>query len=239
MSAVVEVHDLAKIYGSGPSRTIALDGVSASFESGDFVAVVGASGSGKSTFLHVIGLLDRPTSGKYLLEQHDVQTMTSDELADLRSKKLGFVFQSYNLLPRTDALENVELPLAYSGVPQRQREKAARSALSMVGVEALARHLPNQLSGGQQQRIAIARALVNNPSLILADEPTGALDTKSSHEIMELLSELNREHKITILLVTHERDIAAYARRILTFRDGRIESDVSNTPETGAVTVNA
>lgn len=239
MSTVVEVRDLTKVYGSGESRTIALDGVSVSFENGDFVAVIGASGSGKSTFLHIVGLLDRPTSGKYLLEQRDVQAMTSDELADVRSKKLGFVFQAYNLLPRTNALENVQLPLAYAGIPQRQREDAARAALSMVGMESLGRHFPSQLSGGQQQRIAIARALVNNPRLILADEPTGALDTKSSHEIMALLSELNTAKKITILLVTHERDIAAYARRILTFRDGRIESDLTNASGTSAMPVEA
>jgi putative ABC transport system ATP-binding protein len=231
---VVRVDNLTKIYGSGETRTVALDGVSTSIAPGEFVAVVGASGSGKSTFLHLIGLLDRATSGEYFLEGRNVRDLSSDELADLRSRKLGFVFQSYNLLPRTNALENVELPLTYAGTAEGRRRDAALAALQTVGVAQLAQHLPNQLSGGQQQRIAIARALVNEPSLILADEPTGALDSKSSHEIMRLLAGLNREHGITILLVTHERDIAAYSQRILTFRDGKIESDVPNAP-VGAV----
>lgn len=228
MASVVDIQNLTKIYGSDELRTVALGSISTNVEQGEFVAVVGASGSGKSTFLHIVGLLDRATSGRYLLEGRNVEQLTSDERADLRSQKLGFVFQSYNLLPRTSALENVELPLTYAGVPERKCQGAALAALRTVGVEQLAGHLPNQLSGGQQQRIAIARALVNNPSLILADEPTGALDTKSSHEIMQLLSKLNHEQGITILLVTHEQDIAAYSQRVLTFSDGKIETDVPN-----------
>lgn len=231
---VVRIDHLTKVYGVGETRTVALDNVSTTIATGEFVAVVGASGSGKSTFLHIVGLLDRATSGDYFLEGRRVRDLSSDQLADLRSHKLGFVFQAYNLLPRTSALENVELPLAYAGVPERRRHGAALAALRIVGVEKLAEHLPNQLSGGQQQRIAIARALVNEPSLILADEPTGALDSKSSHEIMHILADLNREHGITILLVTHERDIAAYSHRILTFLDGKIESDVPNAPQEAA-----
>lgn len=231
---VVRIDHLTKVYGVGETRTVALDNVSTTIATGEFVAVVGASGSGKSTFLHIVGLLDRATSGDYFLEGRRVRDLSSDQLADLRSHKLGFVFQAYNLLPRTSALENVELPLAYAGVPERRRHGAALAALRIAGVEKLAEHLPNQLSGGQQQRIAIARALVNEPSLILADEPTGALDSKSSHEIMHILADLNREHGITILLVTHERDIAAYSHRILTFLDGKIESDVPNAPQEAA-----
>jgi putative ABC transport system ATP-binding protein len=237
MPAVVHAENLVKVYGEGEQQTAALSGVTTSIDPGEFVAVVGASGSGKSTFLHVVGLLDRATSGTYLFEGHDVRDLRLDDLADLRSRKLGFVFQAYNLLPRTTAVENVELPLMYAGVPEYERRIAAMEALHTVGVHQLADHMPNQLSGGQQQRVAIARALVNKPSLILADEPTGALDSKSSHEILRVFTTLNREHGITIMLVTHERDMAGYARRIITFRDGRIESDVVN--ETPAQTQEA
>ncbi len=236
MAAVVRVENLTKIYGIGELDVVALNGVSTSIEPGEFVAVMGPSGSGKSTFMNIIGLLDRPTSGDYFFEGRDVRDFNSDQLADMRSRKLGFVFQSYNLLPRTNALENVELPLIYAGVPESQRRDAALSALRTVGIEELAPHMPNQLSGGQQQRIAIARALVNNPSLVLADEPTGALDTKTSHDVMRLITRLNLEHGITIMVVTHERDIAAYARRIISFRDGKIESDVPSTPPKEAAT---
>lgn len=234
MTPVVEVRNLTKIYGMSEQRVAALNGVSMSLEPGEFVAVMGPSGSGKSTFMNIIGLLDRPTSGDYLFEGRDVRNLSADELADLRSRKLGFVFQSYNLLPRTTALENVELPLIYAGVPESKRHEAALAALRTVGVEELAPHLPNQLSGGQQQRIAIARALVNHPSLILADEPTGALDTKTSHDVMRLITQLNVEQHITIMVVTHERDIAAYARRMITFRDGKIESDAPTPPQGAA-----
>lgn len=226
---VVDIRDVTKVYGeeNGP-HTVALAGVSARIDRGDFVAVIGASGSGKSTFLHIVGLLDRPTSGQYLLDEHDVAELSLDEAADVRSHKLGFVFQAYNLLPRTTALENVELPLIYGGAAEAQREPAALAALETVGAGAFVTHMPNQLSGGQQQRVAIARALVNNPSLILLDEPTGALDSKSSHDVLRLIARLNEEQGITILLVTHEQDIAAYARRVITFRDGKIESDAIN-----------
>ena len=230
MAAVVRVEELTKIYTSGQLHVAALAGVSTSIEGGEFVAIMGPSGSGKSTFMNIIGFLDRPTSGRYLFEGNDVRGFSSDQLADLRSRKLGFVFQSYNLLARTNAIENVELPLIYAGVGESCRRDAALRALRTVGVEDLALHLPNELSGGQQQRIAIARALVNDPTLILADEPTGALDTKTSHDVMRLITRLNADHGITIIVVTHERDIAAYAHRIITFRDGTIESDVPSTP---------
>jgi ABC-type lipoprotein export system ATPase subunit len=236
MAPVVRVENLTKIYASGELRVAALAGVSTTVEPGEFVAIMGPSGSGKSTFMNIIGFLDRPTSGEYFFEGQDVRDLSSDQLADMRSRKLGLVFQSYNLLARTNALENVELPLIYAGVPESRRRDAALRALWTVGVEELSLHLPNQLSGGQQQRIAIARALVNDPRLILADEPTGALDTKTSHDVMRLITRLNAEHGITIIVVTHERDIAAYARRIITFRDGKIESDVPSSPPQEAAT---
>lgn len=227
---VVRVENLTKIYGRGEQRVAALDGVSAQIEPGEFVAVMGPSGSGKSTFMNILGFLDRATSGEYYFEGRDVRDLDSDALAEMRSRKLGFVFQSYNLLPRTSALENVELPLVYAGLGEFRRREAALEAMRTVGVEDLASHTPSQLSGGQQQRIAIARALVNTPSLILADEPTGALDTKTSHDVMRLITRLNSEHAITILVVTHERDIAAYAHRLISFRDGKIESDAAQVP---------
>jgi putative ABC transport system ATP-binding protein len=224
MSAVVAVQGLRKVYQL-EQAVVALAGVDLQVDQGEFVAVMGPSGSGKSTFMHIVGMLDRPTAGRYLFDGQDVAELSADQLADLRSRSLGFVFQAYNLLPRTSALENVELPMIYAGVPERERKAAALEAMETVGVAHLHDHLPNQLSGGQQQRIAIARSLVNHPSLMLADEPTGALDTKTSGDVMELLTRLNREQGITILLVTHEPDVAAYARRVVTFRDGRIESD--------------
>ncbi|HXP95057.1 MAG TPA: ABC transporter ATP-binding protein [Candidatus Binatia bacterium] len=224
MSAVVKVEGLRKVYQL-EQAVVALAGVDLQVDAGEFVAVMGPSGSGKSTFMHIVGMLDRPTAGSYFFEGQDVSKLSADQLADLRSRSLGFVFQSYNLLARTSALENVELPMIYAGVPEGERRKAALEAMETVGVADLHDHLTNQLSGGQQQRIAIARSLVNHPSLVLADEPTGALDTKTSDDVMVLLTRLNREQGITILLVTHEPDVAAYARRIVTFRDGRIESD--------------
>ncbi len=224
MSAVVKVEGLRKVYQL-EQAVVALAGVDLQVDAGEFVAVMGPSGSGKSTFMHIVGMLDRPTAGHYFFEGQDVAALSANQLADLRSHSLGFVFQSYNLLPRTSAIENVELPMIYSGVPERERKEAALEAMETVGVADLHDHLPNQLSGGQQQRIAIARSLVNHPSLILADEPTGALDTKTSNDVMVLLTRLNREQGMTILLVTHESDVAAYARRVVTFRDGRIESD--------------
>jgi putative ABC transport system ATP-binding protein len=224
MSAVVKVEGLRKVYQL-EAAVVALAGVDLQVEEGEFVAVMGPSGSGKSTFMHIVGLLDRPTEGRYLFDGQDVADLSADQLADLRSRSLGFVFQAYNLLPRTSAVENVELPMVYAGIPEKERREAALEAMETVGVASLHDHLPNQLSGGQQQRIAIARALVNHPSLMLADEPTGALDSKTSCDVMELLTRLNREQGITILLVTHEPDVAAYSRRIVTFRDGKIESD--------------
>ena len=202
----------------------ALDGVSFSVAHGEFVAVMGPSGSGKSTTMNMLGCLDSPTEGRYLLDGRDVARLSGDELAKVRNEKLGFVFQGFNLLPRLSAVDNVALPLVYSGVPSRERSERARVALERVGLGTRLKHRPNQMSGGQQQHVAIARALVGRAPLILADEPTGNLDTRTSEEIMSLLVEVNREGK-TVVLVTHEPDIAAYARRVLHFKDGRLVSD--------------
>jgi len=223
--ALIETENLYKIYDLGESPVHALDGVSLSIEQGEFVAIMGPSGSGKSTFMNVVGCLDKPSSGAYRLDGMDIGTLTSDALADIRSRKIGFVFQVFNLLPRADALENVELPMIYNGIPAAQRRKRALDALKSMGLEGREHHHPNQLSGGQQQRVAIARALVNEAPLILADEPTGNLDTKTSIEIMELFVKLNSESGITVILVTHEPDIAAYSKRIIRFLDGRVISD--------------
>jgi putative ABC transport system ATP-binding protein len=224
----IEVIDLRRQYVLGDVTVHALRGVSLAIEQGSFVAVVGASGSGKSTLMNILGLLDRPTSGRYLLLGEDVSTIDPDRRARLRNQKIGFVFQSFNLLPRTSALENVELPLVYdartSGGPAARHERARR-LLAAVGLGERVHHTPSQLSGGQQQRVAIARALVNDPELLLADEPTGNLDSRTSVEVMELLQRLNRERGITIALITHEHDIAEYAQRVITFRDGRVLSD--------------
>jgi putative ABC transport system ATP-binding protein len=222
---VVRLEKLRKVYQMGGQEVIALDSLDLTLERGEFVAIMGASGSGKSTLLHMIGLLDRPTSGRYLLENQDVAQLGADDLADLRSQRLGFVFQAYNLLPRTTAVENVALPMMYAGVPDAERRRRAFAALAIVGVANMAEHISNQMSGGQQQRVAIARALVNDPSLILADEPTGALDSKSSTEITRLFQKLNEERGITILMVTHEPDVGRAAKRIITFLDGRAISD--------------
>jgi len=218
---VIKVEDLWKIYQLGEVQVEALRGVSFEIEEGEFVAVMGPSGSGKSTLMNILGCLDRPTRGRYFLDGQEVSQLNENQLAQIRNKKIGFIFQSFNLLPRLTALQNVELPLIYAGVPPQKRKEQAIKSLEAVGLGDRTHHYPNQLSGGQQQRVAIARALVNNPSIILADEPTGNLDTRSSEEIMHILQELNREGK-TIILVTHERDIASHARRILHFRDGQL-----------------
>ncbi|MCK9418005.1 MAG: ABC transporter ATP-binding protein [Nitrospirae bacterium] len=223
--ALIEAHKLTKVYSFGDVDVRALDGISASIEKGEFVAIMGQSGSGKSTFMNVLGCLDTPTDGHYLLDGVDTGGLSRDALAEIRNKKLGFVFQGFNLLSRTSALENVELPMLYNGFPAHQRQERARKALKSVGLEGREGHHPNQLSGGQQQRVAIARALVNDAPIILADEPTGNLDTKTSAEIMELLVKLNQESHITVILVTHESDIAAYSKRIIRFSDGHIISD--------------
>jgi putative ABC transport system ATP-binding protein len=222
---VVRLEQLRKVYPLGDQIAVALDGVDLTVEPGEFVAIMGASGSGKSTLLHMIGLLDRPTSGRYFFEGTDVARLGADALADLRSRRLGFVFQSYNLLPRTTAVENVELPMLYAGVPDAERRRRGLAALEVVGIADMAEHSSTQMSGGQQQRVAIARALVNNPGLILADEPTGALDTKSSAEITHLFRQLNSERGMTIVMVTHEPDVGRQAQRVVTVRDGKIIAD--------------
>ena len=229
---LVTVIDLTKIYRSddGP-RVAALDGVTLSIERGEFVAVMGPSGSGKSTFMNIVGLLDEPTSGRYWLEGRDVSRLSANERADLRCRSLGFIFQAYNLLPRTSAMENVELPMLYAGVGSRERHRAAQEALDAMGVGDQAMHLPSQLSGGEQQRVAIARALVNTPTLILADEPTGALDTKNSSDVMLRFQRLNEDRGLTVLLVTHDPHMASYAKRIVTFRDGRVISDAATVAQ--------
>jgi putative ABC transport system ATP-binding protein len=227
---LIEVRDLWRIYELGETRVEALQGVSLEIARGELVAVMGASGSGKSTFMNVLGCLDRASSGSYRLSGRDIAGLSSDQRAEIRNRELGFVFQSFNLVPRTSALENVELPLVYGGVPPAEQRERALAALRAVGLEGRESHLPSQLSGGQQQRVAIARALVNRPSLLLADEPTGNLDSRTSAELLALFQKLNREEHITIVLVTHEPDIASYAGRVVSFRDGRIVSDQRQTP---------
>ena len=233
MAALIEVENLRKEYVLGDQTVHALDGVTLSIAEGEFVAVMGPSGSGKSTFMNMIGCLDRPSSGGYRLAGDDVAGMSADQLAAVRNRRIGFVFQQFNLLPRTSALENVELPLIYAGVKPAERQRRAAAKLAQVGLGSRADHHPAQLSGGQQQRVAIARALVNDPSLILADEPTGALDSRTSLEIMALMQQLNAQG-MTIVLVTHEHDVAAFAGRLINFRDGRVLRDVRQAPRDAA-----
>ena len=221
---LIRTRELVKVYRMGESEIRALDRVSVDIGEGEFVAVMGPSGSGKSTFMNVLGCLDRPTGGEYVLRDRRVSDLAGDELAAVRNRNIGFVFQQFNLLPRTPAMENVELPLVYAGMPKKERSQKAKTMLERVGLGDRAGHHPAQLSGGQQQRVAIARALVTEPLLILADEPTGALDSRTSLEIMALLQELNRQG-MTVVLVTHEPDVARFAGRMLAFRDGRVVQD--------------
>jgi putative ABC transport system ATP-binding protein len=221
---VIQIQDLVKIYGRNENQVAALRGISLEVRPGEMIAIMGASGSGKSTLMNIVGCLDRPTSGRYFLAGEDVSLLTRERLAEIRNSRLGFVFQNFNLLPRTSALENVELPLMYSSKEGKNMRSRARECLDLVGLRDRAHHIPSQLSGGQQQRVAVARALVNEPTLLLADEPTGNLDTRTSVEIMQVFQSLN-EKGMTIVLITHERDIAEYARRVIVLRDGRIIED--------------
>ncbi|MFN6087647.1 MAG: ABC transporter ATP-binding protein [Cyclobacteriaceae bacterium] len=239
MSKIIETHEISKVYKMGDNIVNALQSISISIDKGEYVAFMGPSGSGKSTLMNIVGCLDSPTSGTYRLNSHEVSEMTENELAAIRNKEIGFVFQTFNLLPRASALENVALPLIYAGYSRSEREEIAMSALESVNLGDRYHHKPNELSGGQRQRVAIARALVNNPSIILADEPTGNLDTKTSYDIMNLFQDLHDKGN-TIILVTHEDDIAHYSHRIIRLRDGLIEWDrknekVTRNPATVAV----
>jgi putative ABC transport system ATP-binding protein len=222
---VIQLDHIHKTYTMGDVDVHALRGVSLTIREGEFVAIMGASGSGKSTTMNIIGCLDQPTRGQYILDGQDVSEMSKDERADIRCQKIGFVFQGFNLLSRTSALENVELPMLYASIETNERHERAMGALAAVGLAGREQNHPNQLSGGQQQRVAVARALVNNPALILADEPTGNLDSRTSVEVMEIFQRLNRERGITLVLVTHEPDIAEYAQRVVVFKDGKIKKD--------------
>ena len=226
---LVEVRDLWKVYDLGDVRVEALRGVTLSIDAGEAVAVMGSSGSGKSTFMNLLGCLDRPTRGSLRFGDHEILATSADARAEIRSREIGFVFQSFNLIPRTSAIENVELPLVYAGVSAAEQQTRAREALRSVGLAGREQHTPSQLSGGQQQRVAIARALVNRPRLLLADEPTGNLDSRSSREIMEIFQRLQRDSGITLIVVTHEAEIASFLDRVITFRDGEVISDVRQT----------
>ena len=225
---LIDIRDITKVYEMGQEQVHALSGVTLGVARGEYVAVMGPSGSGKSTLMNLIGCLDTPTSGSYVLNGREVARMTDDELAAIRNQEIGFVFQTFNLLPRTNALQQVELPLVYSGLPRRERRERAVQALEAVGLADRMSHQPNELSGGQRQRVAVARALINNPSILLADEPTGNLDSQTGGEIMSLFEQLNARGN-TIVLVTHEEDIASHARRIVRLRDGKVRDDMPNT----------
>ncbi len=224
---LIDIRDITKVYEMGQEQVHALSGVTLGVARGEYVAIMGPSGSGKSTLMNLIGCLDTPTSGSYVLNGREVATMTDDELAAIRNQEIGFVFQTFNLLPRTNALQQVELPLVYSGLPRRERRERAVQALEAVGLADRMSHQPNELSGGQRQRVAVARALINNPSILLADEPTGNLDSQTGGEIMSLFEQLNARGN-TIVLVTHEEDIASHARRIVRLRDGKVREDMPN-----------
>lgn len=225
---VIQLEGVTRVYASGESRVHALRGIDLIIAAGEMVAIMGASGSGKSTLMHILGCLDKPTGGRYLLNGQDVTRLTPDQRAYIRNRQIGFVFQSFNLIGNLTAWENVTLPMIYAGVDRREMKERALMALEQVGLKGREHHFPNQLSGGQQQRVAIARALVNNPAIILADEPTGALDTTTSMEVMAIFQELHREKGLTIVIVTHEPDIAAYCRRLVRLRDGHIVADEIN-----------
>jgi putative ABC transport system ATP-binding protein len=228
---MIEVTNLDKKYFiDTPNELHVLDNVNLKIEDGEFVALVGASGSGKSTFMNIVGALDSPTSGEYTIDGVPVQSMTQNELSDIRGKKIGFIFQSFNLMGRSSALKNVELPMLYAGVPAKERTRRAKELLELVGMGDRVHHLPNELSGGQKQRVAIARSLVNDPSIILADEPTGALDSKTGDIVMDIFKKIHKEKKKTILIITHSMEVAQMTQRIITIRDGKILSDVPNTP---------
>lgn len=228
---MIEVINLSKKYFIGtPNELCVLDNINLKIEDGEFVALIGASGSGKSTFMNIVGALDRPTSGEYSIDGVPVHSMTQNELSDIRGKKIGFVFQSFNLMGRSNALKNVELPMLYAGVPGKERTRRAKELLELVGMGDRIHHLPNELSGGQKQRVAIARSLVNDPSIILADEPTGALDSKTGDMVMNIFKKVHKEKKKTILVISHNIEVAQMTQRIITIRDGRIISDVPNTP---------
>lgn len=227
MGALIHIENMKKIYNPGENEVRALDGIDLDIEKGDLVAIVGHSGSGKSTLMNMLGCLDTPTSGKYVLDGQDVASMTDNQLADVRNKEIGFIFQGFNLISNLDAVENVELPLVYRGVSKNERKQLAMEALKSVGLEDRMKHKPNEMSGGQQQRVAVARAVAAKPPIILADEPTGNLDTKSTQEIMEIMKELHRSGR-TVIIITHDEEIASQAHRVIRILDGRIEEDYCN-----------
>ena len=227
MGALIHIENMKKIYNPGENEVRALDGIDLDIEKGDLVAIVGHSGSGKSTLMNMLGCLDTPTSGKYVLDGQDVASMTDNQIADVRNKEIGFIFQGFNLISNLDAVENVELPLVYRGVSKNERKQLAMEALKSVGLEDRMKHKPNEMSGGQQQRVAVARAVAAKPPIILADEPTGNLDTKSTQEIMEILKELHRSGR-TVIIITHDEEIASQAHRVIRILDGRIEEDYCN-----------